>query len=142
MKTFVLSKERAEKERKWVLFDAQDQVVGRLASEIARVLRGKDNPAFTPHTDSGDYVVVINAGKVRFSGTKEDDKVYYHHTGFIGGIKSETPRKLRSRKPEEIIRRAVWGMLPKGPLGRDQLRKLKVYAGSEHPHKAQKVEPF
>jgi large subunit ribosomal protein L13 len=142
MKTYVESKERAEQERKWVLFDADNQNVGRLASEIARVLRGKDNPRYTPHTDCGDFVVVINADKVHFTGDKEDRKIYYHHTGFIGGIKDETAKKLRARKPEEIIKRAVQGMLPKNPLGRKQLGKLKVYAGNTHPHAAQKVEPF
>ncbi len=125
-----------------MLFDADNQNVGRLASEIARVLRGKDNPRFTPHTDCGDFVVVINAEKVRFTGDKEESKVYFHHTGFIGGIKEESARKLRARKPEEIIKRAVQGMLPKNILGRNQLSKLKVYAGTTHPHAAQRVEPF
>lgn len=135
--TFFESKEDAAQARKWFVVDAADQVVGRLATKIARILRGKDNPRFTPHTDTGDFVVVINAERVRFTGNKLEGKVYHHHTGFIGSVKSITAGELLADKPEEVIMKAVQGMLPKNPLGRNALSKLKVYKGSEHPHKAQ-----
>ena len=137
MKTSFLTKESALAERKWVAVDATDKVVGRLATEIAGILRGKNKPSFSPHSDLGDFVVVINAEKVKFTGKKESDKTYYRHTGYVGGIKVETAAELRSKKPEEIIKRAVKGMLPRNDLGRNQLKKLKVYVGTEHPHNAQ-----
>jgi len=129
-----------EVERKWYLFDAKDRVLGRLATRIATYLRGKNKPVFTPNVDTGDFVVVVNAGKVRFTGKKLDNKVYYHHSGYIGGIKAVTAKKRMDSDPEGIIMDAVWGMLPKNRLGRTMLKKLKVYRGSEHPHSAQKPE--
>ena len=127
-------------QRKWILVDAEDRVLGRLATQIAMRLRGKHLPHFTPHVDCGDFVVVINAEKVRLTGNKWDDKVYYRHTGYLGGVKSTTARKLNQDKPERIIRMAVWGMLPKNRLGRQLIKKLKVYTGTEHPHQAQQPE--
>lgn len=127
----------AEVTREWYVIDGENQVVGRLASQIAAILRGKHKPAFTPHVDTGDFVIVVNAAKVRFTGKKESDKVYFSHTGYPGGAKETSPAKVRDRKPEFIIQNAVKGMLPKGPLGRSMLRKLKVYGGPEHPHGAQ-----
>ncbi|NLI82706.1 MAG: 50S ribosomal protein L13 [Deltaproteobacteria bacterium] len=123
--------------RKWVLVDAEEKVLGRLASQIAMRLRGKHLPEFTPHVDTGDFVVVINAEKVRLTGNKADQKIYYRHTGYMGGIRSTTARKLRQEHPERIIRFAVAGMLPKNRLGRNLLKKLKIYRGGEHPHEAQ-----
>ena len=137
MKTFFETREESIARRKWVVVDADGKVVGRLATEIADILRGKNNPRFTPHTDTGDYVIVVNAEKVRFTGNKADDKVYYKHTGYVGGMKEYIAGKVLATKPEEVIRRAVQGMLPKNPLGRSQLKKLKVYQGAEHPHAAQ-----
>jgi large subunit ribosomal protein L13 len=136
MKTFVAKE--AETDRKWYLVDAQNKVLGRLASQIASRLRGKHKPIFTPHADTGDFVVVINAEKVSLTGSKAAEKVYYHHTGYVGGLKEITAQKLLAKKPGEVLRLAVKGMLPKNSLGRRQLRKLKIYAGSEHPHEAQK----
>jgi large subunit ribosomal protein L13 len=127
-------------ERKWYLFDAKDKVLGRLATRVATYLRGKNKPIFTPNVDTGDFVVVVNAEKIRLTGKKLDDKVYYHHSGYIGGIKAATARERLSSKPEEVIMDAVWGMLPKNRLGRTMLKKLKVYKGAEHPHSAQKPE--
>ncbi|MFG1500533.1 50S ribosomal protein L13 [Halobacteriovorax sp. XZX-3] len=135
-KSFVLKP--ADADKKWHLIDATDMVVGRLATEIANVLRGKNSPKYTPHTDSGDFVVVINAEKVRFTGNKWNDKVYYRHTGYAGGLKERTAKEQLERKPEAILMSAVKGMLPKNSLGRKQLTKLKVFAGSEHAHEAQK----
>lgn len=126
--------------RSWYVVDATDKILGRLATEIARRLRGKHKPEYTPHMDTGDYIVVLNASKVRVSGKKGDDKIYYRHTGFPGGIKSETFNQLLARKPEAVIEKAVKGMLPRGPLGRDMFRKLKVYAGAEHEHAAQQPQ--
>ena len=123
--------------RDWYVVDATDKVLGRMASEIARRLRGKHKPIFTPHMDTGDYIVVVNAGKVRVTGNKAKGKVYYNHSGYIGGLKEITFEKLLAKAPETVIERAVKGMLPKGPLGRDMLRKLKVFAGPEHNHTAQ-----
>ena len=123
--------------KKWVVVDAEGQVVGRLASRIASILRGKENPAFTAHADTGDFVVVINAEKVRFTGQKLEKKIYRHYTGFIGGLKEEVAGELMERRPEDIIKNAVRGMLPKNILGRQQLSKLKVYTGGDHPHLAQ-----
>jgi large subunit ribosomal protein L13 len=139
-KSFVLKP--ADAEKKWWLIDAQDKVVGRLATEIADILRGKRNPKYTPHTDSGDFVVVVNADKVKFTGSKWDDKKYYWHTGFIGGIKNRTAKEQLERKPEAIVMNAVKGMLPKNTLGRQQLTKLKVFAGETHNHEAQKPEVY
>ena len=128
--------------RKWWVVDLDGQVLGRAASKIAHVLRGKHKPTFTPHVNDGDYVIVINADKVALTGKKWDDKIYYRHTGYVGGLKSATATEVRDRHPEDLIRLAVKGMLPRGPLGRAQLRNLKVYAGAEHPHSAQTPEPM
>lgn len=131
-----------EVERNWYIVDASDKVLGRLASRIATYLRGKHKPQFTPNVDTGDFVIVINAEKVRLTGNKLEQKVYYHHTGYPGGIKAETAKSRIKRKPEQMIIDAVWGMLPKNRLGRKMIKKLKVYRGSEHPHHAQKPEPL
>ena len=139
-KTF--SAKPAEVKRDWFVIDAEGKTLGRMATEIARRLRGKHKPEYTPHVDTGDYIVVINAEKVRVTGRKETDKVYYHHTGFVGGIKSITFDKLVKKAPERIIEKAVKGMLPKNPLGRAMYRKLKVYAGTEHKHTAQQPTPL
>ena len=125
-------------ERQWYVIDAADMVVGRLASKVATVLRGKHKPTFTPHVDCGDHVIVINADKVRFTGKKLDQKIYYRHSGYPGGLKETTARRMMERKPEFVVTSAVKGMLPKGPLGRQMLKKLRVYAGAEHEHQAQK----
>jgi len=138
MKTYVAKEQEVNK--KWYLVDARDKVVGRLASRIAHRLRGKHKPIFTPHTDTGDFIVVINADKVTFTGRKWDNKVYYRHSGYIGGLKQRRAKELLEKKPEDILRFAVKGMLPKNSLGRRQLKKLKIYAGSEHPHEAQQLE--
>lgn len=135
MKTFMAKKEDAG--RDWYLIDARGKVLGRVAVEIARRLRGKHKPEFTPHADAGDFIVVINAEKIALTGKKLDDKVYYHHSGYPGGIKSITAEKLLRKNPEEVLRQAVKGMLPKNTLGRAMLKKLKIYAGSDHPHEAQ-----
>ncbi len=135
MKTFSAKKEDVVRE--WVLIDAQGKVLGRVAVEIARRLRGKHKPLFTPHTDTGDFVVVINADKVSLTGKKLSDKIYYHHSGYPGGLKSIAAGKLLKKKPEEVLRIAVKGMLPKNSLGRTMFKKLKVYTGSSHPHAAQ-----
>ncbi|MFH7319173.1 50S ribosomal protein L13 [Desulfurivibrio sp. D14AmB] len=127
-------------DRKWYVVDAEELILGRLASEIATRLRGKHKPIYSTFMDTGDFVVVLNAGKVKLTGNKWDDKVYYRHTGHMGGLKQETASELRESKPEELIIRAVKGMLPKNSLGRKQLKKLKVYSGSEHPHAAQQPE--
>ena len=135
MKTF--SAKPAEVKRDWFVVDADGKTLGRLASEIARRLRGKHKPEYTPHVDTGDYIVVVNAEKVRVTGNKEKDKIYHRHTGYIGHLKSVSLGKLRGTHPERIIQNAVKGMLPKNPLGRAMFRKLKVYKGSEHSHQAQ-----
>ena len=124
-------------QRKWILVNAENQILGRLASKIAMRLRGKHMPTFTPHVDTGDFVVVINAEKVSLTGRKWDQKVYYRYSGYMGGVKSQTARKLNRENPEKMIRLAVWGMLPKNRLGRKLIKKLKVYSGAEHPHEAQ-----
>ncbi len=124
-------------ERKWILVDAENQVLGRLATQIAVRLRGKHLPKFTPHVDVGDFVVVVNAEKVRLTGNKWDQKMYYRYSGYMGGMKTQTARKLNQDNPERMIRLAVWGMLPKNRLGRKLIKKLKVYKGTEHPHEAQ-----
>jgi large subunit ribosomal protein L13 len=123
--------------REWVVMDASDQVLGRFATEVARLLRGKHKPEFTPHLDTGDFVVVINAERVRLTGAKLDDKVYYRHSGKPGSLKAETARERLEKYPDRVIQAAVWGMLPKNRLGRKLLKKLKVYSGPEHPHQAQ-----
>ncbi len=131
-----------EVERDWYVVDATNQVVGRLASQIARVLRGKHKPTFTPHVDTGDYVIVVNADKARFTGKKEKQKEYHEYSGYPGGDHSHSPEEMRAGKPTYIIKEAVEGMLPTGPLGRDTFKKLKVYAGPDHPHEAQQPEPL
>ena len=138
MKTFMASP--ATIERKWYVVDAADKTLGRLASEVAKVLRGKNKAIFTPHMDCGDYVIVVNAEKVKVTGKKLDQKVYHHHSDYVGGMKEATLREKLNKKPEQVIELAVKGMLPKGPLGRQMYTKLHVYAGSEHPHAAQKPE--
>ena len=138
MKTFMASP--ATIERKWYVVDATDMTLGRLASEIAKVLRGKNKAIFTPHIDTGDYVIVINAEKIAVTGKKLDQKIYYHHSDYVGGMKETTLREKLAKKPESVIELAVKGMLPKGPLGRQMLKKLHVYAGPEHNHEAQKPE--
>ena len=138
MKTFMASP--ATVERKWYVVDATDMTLGRLASEVAKVLRGKNKAIFTPHIDTGDYVIVVNAAKVKVTGKKLDQKVYYHHSDYVGGMKEETLREKLAKKPEQVVELAVKGMLPKGPLGRQMYTKLHVYAGAEHDHAAQKPE--
>ncbi len=135
MSTFIAKKD--EIERNWVLVDARDKVLGRLAADVASILRGKTKPTYTPHTDVGDFVVIINAEKVILTGRKLEQKTYYRHSGYMGGLKSRTARQLMEKNPEEIIRHAVKGMLPKNSLGRSMFKKLKVYAGETHPHEAQ-----
>jgi large subunit ribosomal protein L13 len=124
-------------EKSWYLFDGDGKILGRLASKVATILRGKANPAFSPHMDTGDFVVVINAQKIKMTGRKWEDKVYYRHSGYPGGLKAITAKALLQKKPEELIRTAVKGMLPKNRLGRKLLKKLKIYPGAEHPHQAQ-----
>ncbi len=135
MKTFSAKPEAVT--RDWFVVDAADKTLGRLASEIAHRLRGKHKPEYTPHVDTGDYIVVVNAEKIRVTGNKTTDKIYHHHTGYPGGLKSMSFEKLIDRAPERVIQRAVRGMLPHNPLGRAMFKKLKVYAGAEHPHAAQ-----
>jgi len=130
----------AEIERKWYVIDAEGQVLGRLASAAANILRGKNKPIYTPNMDTGDYVIIINAGKVVLTGKKLDQKIYYHHSGYAGGLKETKYRKLIAEKPEFAVRHAVVGMLPKGPLGRKMAKKLKVYAGGDYVEVAQKPE--
>lgn len=135
MGTYNATAETAE--HNWYLVDAQNKTLGRLASEIARRLRGKHKPTYTPHVDTGDYIIVINAEKLAVTGNKMQKKVYHHHTGYPGGLKSITLEKLIAKKPRTVLEKAIYGMMPKGPLGRQMYRKLKVYAGAEHPHTAQ-----
>ena len=135
MKTFMASP--ATIERKWYVVDATNMTLGRLASEVAKVLRGKNKAIFTPHIDTGDYVIVINAAKIKVTGRKLDQKIYYHHSDYVGGMKETTLREKMNKKPEDVIYLAVKGMLPKGPLGREMITKLHVYAGPEHNHQAQ-----
>ena len=130
----------AEVERKWYVVDAEGKNLGRMASQIAAILRGKNKPIFTPHMDCGDYVIVVNAEKIKVTGKKMDQKVYYHHSDYVGGLKEATLREKLEKKPEQVIELAVKGMLPKGPLGRQMYTKLHVYAGPEHKHEAQKPE--
>ncbi len=138
MKTFIANP--ATIERKWYVVDAEGKTLGRLASEIAKVLRGKNKPVFTPHLDMGDYVIVVNAAKVKVTGKKLSQKIYYHHSGYVGGMKETTLKEMLANKPERVVELAVKGMLPKGPLGRQMYKKLFVYAGPEHKHEAQKPE--
>ena len=138
MNTYMPNPDKVEK--KWYLVDAEGQTLGRLSSEIAKVLRGKNKPEFTPFVDVGDYVVVINADKIKVTGKKLDQKIYYRHSGYVGSLKETTLKEMLAKKPEKVIELSVKGMLPKGPLGRQMLTKLHVYAGSEQPHAAQKPE--
>ncbi len=140
MKTYMAKP--SEVTRKWYVIDANNQTLGRLASQVAAILKGKHKPTFTPHVDTGDHVIVINAEKVRLTGKKLQDKKYYRHSGYPGGIKEITAGELLKRHPERVIRKAVWGMLPHNRLGRKMIKKLKVYAGEEHPHAAQQPEVY
>ncbi|MDH5445275.1 MAG: 50S ribosomal protein L13 [Gammaproteobacteria bacterium] len=140
MKTFSAKPETVK--RDWYVIDATDKVLGRLAAEVASRLRGKHKAEYTPHVDTGDYIVIVNADKIAVTGNKETDKMYHHHTGFPGGLKSISLQKLRAKEPRAIIETAVKGMLPKNPLGRAMFRKLKVYAGPEHSHTAQQPTPL
>ena len=138
MKTFLANP--ATIERKWYVVDAEGKTLGRLASEIAKVLRGKNKPIFTPHMDTGDYVIVVNAEKVKVTGKKLDQKIYYHHSEYVGGMKETTLKEMLAKHPDRVVEMAVKGMLPKGPLGRQMYKKLFVYAGPDHKHEAQKPE--
>ena len=138
MKSFMASP--ATIERKWYVVDATGYTLGRLASEVAKILRGKNKPIFTPHMDCGDYVIVVNAEHIKVTGKKLDQKIYYRHSSYVGGMKETTLREMMAKKPDQVIKLAVKGMLPKGPLGRSMIKKLHVYAGAEHPHAAQKPE--
>ena len=140
MKTY--SAKESDIKKEWFLVDAKDQILGRLAVKIARILRGKNKAIFTPHVDTGDFVVVVNADKVKFTGKKLTDKVYRHYSGYPGGLKEKNLKTMMERKPTEVIRIAVKGMLPKNKLGRQMLKKLKIYQGDSHPHQAQKAKPF
>ena len=136
------SQKKETVERKWLIVDAEGETVGRICSRIASVLRGKHKPSYTPHIDCGDYVIVINADKIRFTGQKESQKIYLHHTGYPGGQRAKTAKQLFAERPERIVENAVRGMLPKNRLGRAMFKKLFVYAGAEHPHEAQQPEAF
>ncbi|HJD43820.1 MAG TPA: 50S ribosomal protein L13 [Candidatus Paenalcaligenes intestinipullorum] len=140
MKTFVAKPH--EVRREWFVIDAKDKVLGRVASEVARRLRGKHKPEFTPHVDTGDYIIIINAADIRVTGNKLEDKKYYRHTGYVGGIRETNFAKMQERFPGRALEKAVKGMLPKGPLGYAMAKKLKVYAGAEHPHTAQQPKPL
>jgi large subunit ribosomal protein L13 len=139
-KTYVATP--SKRERNWLLVDAADKTLGRLATQIADVLRGKRKPEYTPHIDTGDFVIVVNAEKIRVTGNKLQAKQYHRHSGYPGGLRTRTLQEMLDRRPEEVIRLAVKGMLPRNRLGRQQLRKLKVYAGPDHPHEAQQPKPF
>lgn len=130
----------AKIEKKWYVVDATGYTLGRLASEVAKILRGKNKPEFTPHVDTGDFVIIVNAANVKVTGKKLDQKIYYHHSDYVGGMKETTLREMLAKKPEKVVELAVKGMLPKGPLGRQMMTKLHVYAGAEHNHQAQKPE--
>ena len=140
MKTYVATP--ATRERNWLVVDANGQTLGRLATQIADTLRGKNKPEYTPHCDTGDFVIVVNAEKISVTGNKRQEKRYYRHSGYPGGLRSRTLEEMLDRRPEEVIRKAFKGMLPRNRLGRAQLTKLKVYAGPDHPHAAQKPEPM
>lgn len=131
-----------QNKKSWVLFDAKDQVLGRLATQVARVLTGKHKPTYTTHVDAGDFVVIVNADKIALTGKKWADKTYHDHSGYISGLKTKTATEMMIRHPDELLRRAVWGMVNKTKLGKAQMTKLKIYAGAEHPHKAQKVAVY
>ena len=137
-----VSAKPAQVQRNWYLVDATDKALGRMASEIAGRLKGKHKPIYTPHVDTGDYIVVINAEKVRVTGSKMEDKMYHRYTGYVGGLKSMSLKEMKAKHPERVIEKAVKGMLPKNPLGRAMFRKLKVYAGSKHKHVAQQPQPL
>ena len=138
MQTYMANPDKIE--RKWYVVDAEGCTLGRLASGVASVLRGKNKPQFTPHVDTGDYVIIVNADKVKVTGKKMDQKIYYHHSDYVGGMKETTLKEMMAKKPEKVVELAVKGMLPKGPLGREMYTKLFVYAGPEHKHEAQKPE--
>ena len=138
MNTYMANPDKIE--RKWYVVDAEGQTLGRLASEVAKVLRGKNKPVFTPHVDTGDYVIIVNADKVKVTGKKMEQKIYYNHSEYVGGMKETTLKEMMAKKPERVLELAVKGMLPKGPLGRTMIKKLHVYAGPEHNHAAQKPE--
>lgn len=138
MQTYMANPDKIE--RKWYVVDAEGCTLGRLASGVASVLRGKNKPQFTPHVDTGDYVIIVNADKIKVTGKKMDQKIYYHHSDYVGGMKETTLKEMMAKKPEKVIELAVKGMLPKGPLGRAMIKKLHVYAGAEHDHAAQKPE--
>ena len=138
MQTYMANPDKIE--RKWYVVDAEGCTLGRLASGVASVLRGKNKPQFTPHVDTGDYVIVVNADKIKVTGKKMDQKIYYHHSDYVGGMKETTLKEMMAKKPEKVVELAVKGMLPKGPLGREMYTKLFVYAGPEHKHAAQKPE--
>ena len=138
MKTYMANPAKVEK--KWYVVDAEGQTLGRLASEVAKVLRGKNKPEFTPFVDTGDYVIIVNADKIKVTGKKLEQKIYYNHSDYVGGMRETTLKEMLAKKPERVIELAVKGMLPKGPLGRSMMKKLFVYAGAEHPHAAQKPE--
>lgn len=140
MKSFMASPSTIE--RKWYVIDAADQTLGRLSTEVANILRGKNKPIFTPHIDTGDYVIIVNADKVKVTGKKLEQKIYYRHSEYVGGMKETTLKEMMNKKPEFVVEHAVKGMLPKGPLGRQMLSKLHVYAGAEHPHAAQQPEVY
>jgi len=140
MKTYIPKKDAIEK--KWWLINAEGRILGRLASEVAVLLRGKKKPQFTPFLDTGDFVIVINAEKVKVTGRKLEQKVYYHHSGYPGGLTVKTLQEMMDKKPEEVVKKAVWGMIPKGKLGSAVYRKLKVYRGSHHPHEAQNPQEY
>jgi len=140
VKKYTYSAKRSDNQEKWCVFDASGAVLGRFASQVAQRLRGKHNPLFTPHADTGDWVIVINADKIVLTGRKMDRKMYYRHSGYIGGLKQMNAKELLEKKPEELVRLAVKGMLPKNKLGRKIFKKLKVYAGENHPHEAQQPE--
>jgi len=142
VKKYTYSAKRSDNPEKWFVVDAKDQILGRLSTTIAMRLRGKHNPLFTPHADMGDWIVVINAEKIKLTGNKLDKKMYYRHSGYIGGLKEINAKKQLEKKPEELIRHSVKGMLPKNRLGRQLFKKLKVYSGAEHPHVAQCPEPL
>ena len=138
MQTYMANPDKIE--RKWYVVDAEGQTLGRLAAEVAKVLRGKNKPQFTPHVDTGDYVIIVNADKIKVTGKKLEQKIYYNHSDYVGGMRETTLKEMLAKKPERVIELAVKGMLPKGPLGRSMYTKLFVYAGPEHKHEAQKPE--
>lgn len=140
MKKYTYSAKRSDNKENWYVIDAKDKILGRLASRVAYRIRGKNNPLFSPHVDTGDWVIIINADKIRMTGNKLDQKKYYRHSGYIGGLTTETAKELLQKKPEELIKKAVRGMLPKNRLGRKLGKKLFVYAGDQHPHAAQKPD--